>query len=154
MTRTCFVLTLIIFLLSSSLRWQNLAYIPEQVFDEVHYVNAAEVMVGVKTHPGMGVWANHPQLGKAPAPNFEHPLLGKFLIGWGIKLFGDNAWGWRFFSCVFGTLSTLFLSLLAWQFFKKIDTEHLIRSIIVLGIQYYYNYPCLCLCFGFFLQIT
>ncbi|MCL5411823.1 MAG: glycosyltransferase family 39 protein [Patescibacteria group bacterium] len=45
--------------------------------------------------------------------NFEHPLLGKFLIGAGIMLFGDNPWGWRLPEVVFsiiGVLVTYFLA--------------------------------------------
>jgi len=33
----------------------------------------------------------------------EHPPLGKFFVATGILLFGDNAFGWRFFSVVAGT---------------------------------------------------
>jgi dolichyl-phosphate-mannose--protein O-mannosyl transferase len=58
-------------------------------------------------------------LGKAPAPNFEHPLFGKFLIGFGIRIFGNEPFGWRFFPAVFGTLSLLLMGWLAWRFFAK-----------------------------------
>lgn len=47
-------------------------------FDEVHYVPAARAL-----------------LEGAAYPNREHPLLGKHLIGLGIAIFGDNAFGWR-----------------------------------------------------------
>ena len=33
----------------------------------------------------------------------EHPPLAKLIIAGGVKLFGDNPFGWRFFSVVFGT---------------------------------------------------
>lgn len=33
----------------------------------------------------------------------EHPALGKLFVVTGIKAFGDNSFGWRFFSVVFGT---------------------------------------------------
>jgi 4-amino-4-deoxy-L-arabinose transferase-like glycosyltransferase len=33
----------------------------------------------------------------------EHPPLGKLLIVAGIKIFGDNTLGWRFFSIILGT---------------------------------------------------
>jgi dolichyl-phosphate-mannose--protein O-mannosyl transferase len=36
-----------------------------------------------------------------------HPPVGKWLIASGIKLFGDNEFGWRFASAVFGTLLIL-----------------------------------------------
>src|SRR6478609_10089846 len=85
------IIGLVIFAAAVSLRWFHLGEIAEPIFDEVHYVPAAEVLVGLKPHPGMGVWSFHPLIGKAPAPNFEHPLLGKFLIGFGMRIFGPNA---------------------------------------------------------------
>ena len=36
-----------------------------------------------------------------------HPPLAKLLIAGSIKLFGDNPWGWRIGSVVFGTLALL-----------------------------------------------
>ena len=37
--------------------------------------------------------------------NPEHPMVGKELIAAGIALFGNNAFGWRFFPAIFGTLA-------------------------------------------------
>jgi dolichyl-phosphate-mannose-protein mannosyltransferase len=34
----------------------------------------------------------------------EHPSLGKLIIISGIRIFGDNPFGWRFFSVLFGTI--------------------------------------------------
>lgn len=133
-------LSAMILVLGLALRWMNLDQIAEPIFDEVHYVPAAKVLVGLKDHPGMGLWASHPLLGKAPAPNFEHPLLGKFLIGLGMKAFGPDAWGWRFFPAVFGSLSLVLMGLLAWRFFQNsvlavlalcllsFDSMHLLHS--------------------------
>jgi dolichyl-phosphate-mannose-protein mannosyltransferase len=39
----------------------------------------------------------------------EHPPLGKLFIVEGIRLFGDNPFGWRFFSVIFGTISIILL---------------------------------------------
>lgn len=56
-------------------------------FDEVHYLPAARTL-----------WAlSHPV-------NTEHPLLGKELIGLGMRLFGDGPLGWRIMPLLFGTL--------------------------------------------------
>ncbi|WP_141734173.1 phospholipid carrier-dependent glycosyltransferase [Oligoflexus tunisiensis] len=101
------------------LRWWNLGAITEKIFDEAHYVPAAEVLVGIQDHPGMGVWSFHPLIGKAPAPNFEHPLLGKFLIGWGMRLFGADAVGWRFFPALIGCLSLVLMGWLGFRFFGQ-----------------------------------
>ncbi len=57
-------------------------------FDEIHYLPAAREY-----------WA----LGKYV--NREHPLLGKELIGLGMKLLGDGPWGWRVFPALAGILA-------------------------------------------------
>jgi dolichyl-phosphate-mannose--protein O-mannosyl transferase len=122
------------------LRWVDLGGIQERIFDEAHYVPAAEVLVGLKEHPGMGVWASDPLIGKAPAPNFEHPLLGKFLIGFGLWLFDGSYFGSRFFPALMGCLSLLLMACLAWHFFQKplpmllallflsLDSMHMLHS--------------------------
>jgi dolichyl-phosphate-mannose-protein mannosyltransferase len=56
------------------------------VFDEAHYVPAARVLLQLSHRA-----------------NVEHPLLAKTLIAAGMKLFGDNPFGWRFFSTFAGT---------------------------------------------------
>jgi predicted membrane-bound dolichyl-phosphate-mannose-protein mannosyltransferase len=60
------------------------------VFDEVHYVPEARSVIA-----GEG------------AIFFEHPPLAKLFIITGIRLFGDNPFGWRFFSVIFATLSVV-----------------------------------------------
>lgn len=62
------------------------------VYDEQHYIaDARSIIAGEPTiHP-------------------EHPPLGKLFIVTGIRLFGDNPFGWRFFSIIFGTVSILLL---------------------------------------------
>ena len=59
----------------------------EPIFDEQHYVTDARSIL-------QGHGTLHP----------EHPPLGKLLIAFGIVIFGDNPFGWRFFSSVFGTI--------------------------------------------------
>lgn len=60
------------------------------MFDEVHYVPAAQALLGLE----------------GPR-NIEHPLVGKELIGAGIVLFGDNPVGWRAFTTLAGTATVL-----------------------------------------------
>jgi hypothetical protein len=40
-------------------------------------------------------------------PNAEHPPLGKLIIAGTIKLFGDNAWGWRIAPVIFSIAAIL-----------------------------------------------
>lgn len=60
------------------------------MFDEIHYVPAAQILRSLG----------------GPA-NIEHPLLGKTLIAAGIALFGDNPLGWRLFSSLAATAVVL-----------------------------------------------
>ncbi len=39
--------------------------------------------------------------------NAEHPQLAKLIIAAGIELFGDNPWGWRLGSVIFGLIAIL-----------------------------------------------
>ena len=57
----------------------------DDMTDEVYYVNDARAILS-------GDGALRP----------EHPPLGQLLIAASIALFGDNAFGWRFFSVIFG----------------------------------------------------
>jgi dolichyl-phosphate-mannose-protein mannosyltransferase len=59
----------------------------EIVWDEVHYVPDARSIINDRIDLRQ-----------------EHPALAKLFIVAGIKAFGDNAFGWRFFSVVFGTI--------------------------------------------------
>jgi dolichyl-phosphate-mannose-protein mannosyltransferase len=71
------------------------------IFDEAFYVNAARVIDGI--HPPSGsTYANAP-LHKDP--NAEHPQLAKLIIAGGIELLGDNPWGWRIGSVIFGLIA-------------------------------------------------
>ena len=56
------------------------------VFDEVHYLPAARALLALS----------------APA-NIEHPPFAKELIAIGMRLFGDNPFGWRFMSTLAGS---------------------------------------------------
>lgn len=59
---------------------------PSLILDEQYYINEAR-----------GIIENH------EIEFEEHPPLGKLFIITGIKIFGDNTLGWRFFSIVLGT---------------------------------------------------
>jgi len=63
----------------------------DHILDETHYINDAYNII-----------ENH------ETARLEHPPLAKLFIVTGIHIFGDNPWGWRFFSIVFGTATLVF----------------------------------------------
>jgi predicted membrane-bound dolichyl-phosphate-mannose-protein mannosyltransferase len=70
----------------------------QPIFDEEHYVSDAGSIL-----QGQGTLRP------------EHPPLGKLLIVSGIFLFGDNPFGWRFFSVVFGAICIVLFYLVCRQ---------------------------------------
>jgi len=72
--------------------------VPNRIyFDEVHYVKAAKVLLTL-----------------AKPQNAEHPLVGKEILGAGIRLFGDTPQGWRTFPALFGALGLFAFSRALW----------------------------------------
>ena len=71
------------------------------IFDEAYYVNAARVIDGI--HPPAG--APYAAAPLHDDPNAEHPQLAKLIIAGTIELFGDDPWGWRFGSVLFGLIA-------------------------------------------------
>lgn len=81
----------------------NVKYPEKHSFDEFHYVPAAKTFLKME-----------------PNQNSEHPPLGKWLIAGSMKLFGDNSFGWRFMSTVFGALTLVGVFLLGIALFNDI----------------------------------
>lgn len=75
------------------------------IFDEAFYVNAARAIDAV--HQPAGSPYHGSPAGKDP--NAEHAQLAKLVIGGGIELFGDDPWGWRAGSVLFGLIAILAL---------------------------------------------
>ena len=90
-----------LFLLAAIPRLAGLGYPDRLVFDETHYARDACVYVGES------------DCELAAEENLEHPPLGKWLIGVGIALLGNDAFGWRVMSAVAGSISVLLLYVLA-----------------------------------------
>ena len=87
---------LVIAIFSLALRLINLGRPKGFIFDEVYYVDGARDFLRF----GVEVAGNKPEF-------IVHPPVGKWLIASGIKIFGDNEFGWRFATAVFGTLLIL-----------------------------------------------
>ena len=82
------------------------------IFDEWYYVNVARVILGLPQSIGSNgqpPYAN-PIIGLDP--NHEHPPLAKLLIALSMYFLGDNAYGWRVPSVVFGSVGVLVFYLL------------------------------------------
>jgi len=79
------------------------------IFDEIYYAKNAFSLIS------SGVELNQ----EGGAEFVVHPPLGKWLIGIGIKLFGNNEFGWRSSSALFGSASVLLIYLIAKLLFKS-----------------------------------
>ena len=97
---------LLIALTSFTLRLSNLGSIKTMIFDEVYYVDGARDLLKY----GVEVTGTNPEF-------VVHPPVGKWLIASGIKLFGDNAFGWRFTTALVGSLAILIIALIAHRLF-------------------------------------
>lgn len=97
---------LLIAIASFILRLFDLASIKSLIFDEVYYVD------GARDFLKYGVEVNGSQ------PEFVvHPPVGKWMIASGIRVFGDNALGWRFTTALVGSLMILIVALIAHRLF-------------------------------------
>jgi dolichyl-phosphate-mannose--protein O-mannosyl transferase len=92
----------IIFLISLAAFLYRIQFPPIQIFDENFYVSAAKQ-----------IWS----LGVNE--NWSHPILGKALVGAGIRLAGDNPLGWRLMSGLFGAITLVIFYLWALQLFRS-----------------------------------
>jgi dolichyl-phosphate-mannose--protein O-mannosyl transferase len=95
-------------LIALALRLINLGTPKGFVFDEVYYVD------GARDYLAHGVEVTD------DAPEFVvHPPVGKWLIALGIRLFGDNEFGWRFVGAVLGTAMIVLIALIAQRLFRN-----------------------------------
>jgi dolichyl-phosphate-mannose--protein O-mannosyl transferase len=84
------------------------------MFDEVHYVPAAQALLDLS----------------APR-NIEHPLVGKELIAAGMAIFGDNPFGWRAFATLAGTATVLGVFALLWLLMGRRMRPALVGAVLV-----------------------
>ena len=98
---------IVIALISLALRVVNLGSIKSFIFDEVYYVDGARDLLKY----GVEVSGTQPEF-------IVHPPLGKWMIASGIKIFGDNPFGWRIATAVVGSLLILLIGLIAHKLFR------------------------------------
>ena len=80
------------------------------IFDEIYYAKNANSLIehGVELNEQGG------------ADFIVHPPLGKWLIGIGIKIFGNNEFGWRIIPVLVGTACVILIYLIAQRLFNSI----------------------------------
>lgn len=95
------------------------------IFDEVYYVNVARVILHLPQTVGPN---GQPPFVGVPLgldPNHEHPPLAKLLITFSMWIIGNNAYGWRIPSVLFGSISVLVFYLLM----KRLSTHAIIPIV-------------------------
>jgi dolichyl-phosphate-mannose-protein mannosyltransferase len=94
--------------IAAILRFVNLGLPRGLVFDEVYYATeGAELLEhGVEWRTETDSAGN---VVGSRADFVVHPPLGKWIIGLGIKIFGNDAFGWRFMAAVVGVISILII---------------------------------------------
>jgi dolichyl-phosphate-mannose--protein O-mannosyl transferase len=106
-----------------------------KIFDEIYYATNAESLLqkGVEIDSESGL-----------AQFIVHPPTGKWLIASGIKLFGNNEFGWRFAAAFVGSISIILMYFTAKKLFNNkllsvfaaslisLDGLHLVHSRIAL----------------------
>lgn len=103
------------------IRFFNLSNPPTLVFDELYYVDGANDLLkhGVEVD--------------GPDPEFVvHPPLGKWLIGLGIKLFGDSSFGWRFTTAFAGVLAIFLIYRIALRLFRSEAVALIAASLLAI----------------------
>ena len=90
------------------LRLLNLGTPKGFIFDEVYYVDGARDYLKY----GVEVTGADPEF-------IVHPPVGKWLIALGIKIFGDNEFGWRFMGALLGSVMVILIALIAHRLFRN-----------------------------------
>lgn len=90
------------------LRLFNLGTPKGFVFDEVYYVDGARDFLA----HGVEITGDGPEF-------VVHPPIGKWLIALGIRLFGDNEFGWRFMGALLGSAMIVLIALIAQRLFRN-----------------------------------
>lgn len=128
-------LPLVVALIAALQRFSHLARPKGFIFDEVYYVTGARQFL---RHGVEYDYLKHQSV------FIVHPPVGKWIIAGGIKIFGDNEFGWRFAVALIGSLSVLILARAAKRLFGSttlgviagillaVDGMHFVHSRVAL----------------------
>jgi dolichyl-phosphate-mannose-protein mannosyltransferase len=104
------------------------------MFDEVyHAYTAGQYAVG---NADAYLWNTHPTR-TGVAYMWNHPPCGILLIEAGIRLFGDDSFGWRIASAVFGALGVMIVYLLTFALTRR-RSAALIAALLLLIDDLYF----------------
>ena len=92
-----------------SIRLWRLSLPTGYIFDEVYYAKNANSLLSSAVELDA----------QGQAEFVVHPPFGKWLIAIGIRFFGNEEFGWRFASAIFGTLSILLIYLIVNKLFNS-----------------------------------
>ena len=102
-------------------RFVNLGRPGELVFDEVYYVDGARDFLA----HGVEVDGNKAEF-------IVHPPIGKWAIALGIRIFGDNPFGWRAAAALVGVISILLVFLIAQRLFNSFFVSFVTATLMAL----------------------
>ncbi len=102
------------------------------IFDEKYYVNAARNILKLRQNPDI-----YPDATPGLDPNREHPFLGKGIIAFSMMILGDNAWGWRTASVIFGTVALLAFYVLVKRLSRRGDLALFAALLFALSNLFY-----------------
>lgn len=109
-------LLFLLIILNFFLRTFNLHHPEQYIFDEVYHAFTANAY---RHNDPRGYEWWHQSETKGTAYEWLHPPLSKLFMAGGIYLFGNNSFGWRISSSIFGTLTIFFLFLLGKALFNQ-----------------------------------
>lgn len=81
--------------------------------------------------------AVHAILAGQSDPNYPHPPFAKELIGLGIKIFGDNPWGWRSLQAVLSSLAVVVVYFIARRLFGSRKVASLTAFLMTIEVSWF-----------------
>ncbi len=124
MSKRNFILGLfLIMILATITRFYRLSFPSTYYFDEVYHALTSKLIA--RNDPRAYEWWNSP-VEPNTAVDWLHPPLAKYSQAASMLVFGENSFGWRFSSAVFGVLTIAAIAWLTQVYFRK-------RSITLLA---------------------